>query len=143
MKALIITLCTLVGCASPLPLRVRDQEHREDLAELPDEVLDACAIFGFECAPSDETWGVITIDLIHVDGWVQGRTLDRPCRPSVWSEPRAERIAHEMGHVLELDDVDVEDNVMHLEARGDALTDRQLRRAERAADRLVGCGGDR
>lgn len=135
-----LPLALLCACAEPLPLRVRTLDNSQPVTVLPDVVVDACEILGVACEATDRGYGSITLDLIPIpSGRVRGRSQAQLCRRLIWVDPTPLRIAHELGHALELDHVDDRSNLMHINAKDTELTDEQLDRIEIVGGLIVGC----
>jgi hypothetical protein len=137
-RALVVLLAC--SCAEPLPLRVRTLSSSKPVKVLPEVVTDACEILGVACEPSRRAYGSVTIDLIPIDdGRVRGREQSDLCRRLIWVDPTPLRVAHELGHALELDHVDDRSNLMHINAKDTELDDEQLNRIELIGGLIVGC----
>lgn len=135
-----IVLLLACSCAEPLPLRVRTLSNADPVEVLPEVVTDACEILGVACEATDHEYGAITIDLIPIDsGRVRGRSQSDHCRRLIWVDPTPLRIAHELGHAMELEHVDDESNLMHLNAEDSELTDAQLDKIAVYGGLIVGC----
>lgn len=135
----------LCSCAEPLPINVRDESGVKSLDELPPVVERACEQIGMVCEAVDHEYGAITLDLIHTDDRVRGRSGGSGiCSPWAWAEPRTVIVAHELGHVLGLDHVDADDRPRAL-MRPDPdehtleLSDDELSEIEDGGNLLVGC----
>lgn len=133
-------LAVLSGCGEPLPINVGADE-------LPIEVEDACEILGLECEAVGDTYGAIELELVALTPpgppRVRGVTSDGgSCSPSIWVEPDARLIAHELGHALGLEHVDADDvpgGLMLAMRPGLELSDEEMDDIERGGNRLVGC----
>ncbi|MGL5912303.1 MAG: hypothetical protein ACRCZP_20020 [Phycicoccus sp.] len=134
----LLTLCS--ACAEPLPIRMSDK-----LDTLPDEVVEACDLWGIVCELSPRAYGAVLISLVEVapGSKVLGQNWGaESCRPAMWVDPTSHnRVAHELGHILVgREHSDDESNVMwHAGAEDAEVTDAQLDAAEKGADRLVRC----
>lgn len=142
------------GCAEPLPIRaydLRDAEQAgEVLDELPPEVDEACDLLAIACEAVDWSWGVVVLELVPVPAEVRikGHTIDTPCRPIIRAAPRADVIAHELGHALEAGSVvgsnaaghlELDGNLMSHDVSGTHLIDSQQEAVWDAAGLLVAC----
>src|SRR5574338_533293 len=115
-----------VGCAQPVPIHPFDSTSVRELDHLPEVVDEACAIVGLECAHSSHSYGAVTVDIVDATGSIHGRNFDKPCSPVVWFDEDPNILAHELGHVFELEDLHGEpENVMNQASQGDVLTDDQ------------------
>ena len=136
----ILALLLACSCAEPLPLRVRTLASSKPVKVLPEVVTDACEILGVACEATDRVYGSITVDLIPIpSGRVRGRSQSDHCRRLIWVDPTPLRVAHELGHALELDHVDDRSNLMHINAKDTELDDEQLNRIEIVGGLIVGC----
>lgn len=150
LLAISVVLC---ACAVPLPISVRDgQTIGHDMQELPVEVEQACDMLEIECVATDWDYGAVQLDLIIVDAdaerdhmghaqVVKGRTEDAPCTPRSWADPTKIRyIAHELGHIFELEHSHEIGNVMNGDGHGGSdFTDEQLDSIRPEANHLVNC----
>lgn len=137
---LVLALVLVPACAEPLPIRMSD-----GLAELPDEVEDACHFWGIECALSDRIYGAVMVSLVEVAGDAEdlGQNWGADsCRPGLWVDPSAHhRLEHELGHILVGPEhsEDPANAMFHSGAEDAEVTDDQLDAAEKSADRIVRC----
>lgn len=134
----------LCGCARPLPLSVHDDRAAPAplvASGLPASVDDACAAWGLECE-ADRGAPVVVLLLPEGSGLeISGRTLlTGGCARAAVAVDDPGTMAHELGHLLGLPDVDSPGNVMHWRrGPGLELEADQLDEAERQASALVGC----
>lgn len=142
-----VAVLALAGCPEPLPLRVTTGHQAEALDELPDAVMEACELLEVACDATHKEYGSVTVNLVELDFHppgqdrilIGGRDDDSICSPSLFVDPtRSERVAHELGHIFELEHVDDERNLMHIVA-GDELNYDQLYTVQSKIDLLLAC----
>lgn len=142
---LLLALAWLLGaCSEPLPLFVHDARVVKTRDDLPPVVIEACDLLQIECVAVDEHRGAIRVDLVQLDpaARVRGRAGGSVCMPVVWADAEdAATIAHEIGHVLGLEHVNHERNLMFPHARPDAweLSTAQMDDLRRGGWRLLAC----
>lgn len=143
MKRLLPVLLLCACAHGQLDLVVFDERtgNQASADPLPAEVLAACEVLELECTPSPDMHGVVVLVLLPPDSAIHGRELqDAGCRRIAWSDPENPlTIAHEIGHVLGLDHVKDERNLMWPYAKRPGLSEKQHQRIAHSVTELQGC----
>lgn len=146
-------LVLLPACAGPIPVYLTTSDAAGPVTDPSPRVRETLdGGFGwwgleYELVGPDawqRSYGAIDLAILELEPGVayDGQAFrPAPCRPSVWVRPDALDLAHELGHVFDLEHVDDPDNLMHSAGGGPEpeLTDAQERDAEQAIGWFLAC----
>lgn len=112
-------------------------------ADLPDVVADACDLLELPCeaVPRGTPGALALVVTPELFGHVQdgGPLVVGACDRAAWSTANGTRVAHELGRLLGLAEVDDPGNAMHPMGRVAHLDPEQIDTAHTAAVALDGC----
>lgn len=139
-KWLLLALLVVVGCGEGVPVRVVTELPEDEIQPL---LVEAEEILDLTFDETNESYAAITLDIHRVSTKPPGplgRAIWRKgCKRVGWAHTDAAIIAHEIAHLLGLDHVDDEDNLMHSSVGGTELTGWQHDDMEKNLRRFLAC----